>query len=324
MRGCPHLLLTLLWGILVLSSGCGGCSSQPPTEPSQASTAVRWDAGAPAEEEPLFGATSFLPIIQFTVEGKPDAHNRYPSVVRVRPQSVESKPGLRHCSGVIIAPRLVLTAGHCVCWQRPASAPHGGLERRVESTSCVETAAVDIFFYEYDPHVPPPHIASDVSQRYDGQVRPHPRLTIRLDTEGGILSSQADLAVIVLDKPVPIGFRPALLTQRRLALQQEVVMVGFAYDEELGLLHDTRLVHSSKIIAAADSDGERFLLEPHHAHFFRGDSGGPCFREAPGGSLLAGISTTGLGLEPTMISLRGHWTWLQEEIRRAAETANSR
>lgn len=255
------------------------------------------------------------------MEGEPDAHNRYPSVVRVRPQSAEFKPGLRHCSGVIIAPRLVLTAGHCVCWQRPASTPHRGLEHRVESTACVENATVDLFFYEYAPHMVPEHIASHISQHHTGRVRPHPQLNVRLDADGGVLFSHADLAAIVLDTPVPVGFRPVQLTQREVALGEEVVMVGFAYDEELGLLHDTRLVHSSKVLTTMDSSGERFRFQPPTAPFFRGDSGGPCLREAPGGPLLIGISTTGLGHEPTMTALHGFGGWLHEEIQRVPRAA---
>ena len=321
MRRGSSALLAWNWWLVVLLSGCGWCSPRPPAEPSQASVALS-DAGGLDEKELLFGVNSFLPVIQFRVEGEPDAHNRYPSVVRIRPQPLEFKARLRQCSGVIIAPRLVLTAGHCVCWQRLASEPGGSPGHRVDSTSCVETASVELFFYEYAPHMPPEHIASHVSQRYEGRVRPHPRFEVRLDAEGGVLTSQADLAVIVLDAPVPGGFRPIPLSRDGVALQQELVMVGFAYDEELGLLHDTRLVHTSKVVAATDSVGERFRLESHHAHVFRGDSGGPCFRKAPGEPLLAGISTTGLGHEPTMVALPSHWSWLHEEIRRAAESSS--
>lgn len=192
----------------------------------------------------------------------------------------------------------------------------------MDNTDCIETVTVDLFFYEYDPQMPTEHIASHVSQQHEGHVRPHPQLDVRLDVEGGVLSSHADLAVIVLDTPVPVGFRPVPVSRRKVSSEEDIVMAGFAYSEELGLLHDTRLIHSSKVIAPTDSTGERFQLQPPTAGLFRGDSGGPCLREGPGGPLLIGISTTGLGHEPTMTALQGFRGWLTEEIQRIPATAS--
>ena len=256
-------------------------------------------------------------ILYNQVEGEPDALNRYPSVVRIMPQGLEPRPGLRHCAGVIVGPRLVLTAGHCFCWQRPVSMPEGSVEHRIESSSCVEAALVELFFYEYAPSMPPDYIASLAIKRYKGQVRPHPQLEVRLDAKGGVLSSHADLALIVLDAPVPVGFRPVPLAKTGARLQESLVRVGFAYSEESGMLADIRFVHTSKLIAALDSQGVRFQFERRTSPFSRGDSGGPCLRLSRRGPMLVGISTTGLGHEPMLTDLQGFRDWLHEEIQLA-------
>jgi secreted trypsin-like serine protease len=301
-----------------VTPGCGGCSPPPQEKPGEPVAASPADAGAKDEEDLPFGENAFLPMIVYNqFEGEPDVHNRYPFVVHVAPESPEPRPGLRHCAGVIVAPRLVLTAGHCFCWQRPVSTPEGSVEHRVEASSCVKAAHVAIFFYEYTPSMPPDHIASLTIKRYEGQVRPHPRLEVRLDVKGGVLSSHADLALIVLEAPVPVGFRPVPLAKTGARLQESLVRVGFAYSEESRMLADIRLVHTSKLIAAADSLGERFQFERHTTPFSRGDSGGPCLRLSRRGPMLVGISTTGLGNEPTLTDLQGYRDWLQEEIQLA-------
>ncbi len=318
MRSRPRASLALLSCLLAALQACGGCSPQPRGEPEKPVAAASSDAGTNAEEGSLFGENAFLPMIIYNqVEGEPDALNRYPSVVRNTPQRLEPRPGLRHCAGIIVAPRLVLTAGHCFCWRRPVSTPEGSVEHWVEASSCVEAAIMELFFYEPDPSKPPGSIAGLATQRYRGQVRPHRELKVRLDATGGVLSSHADLALIVLDSPVPVGFRPVSLAKTGARLQESLVRVGFAYSEELGMLDDMRLVHASRLVAALDSRGERFQFERHASPFSRGDSGGPCLRPTPQGPMLVGISTTGLGQEPMLTDLQGYRDWLQEEIQRA-------
>lgn len=318
MRSCRRTSLALLSCLLVALQACSSCSAPPRGEPEKSVAASPPDAGANDEEGSPFGENAFLPMILYNqVEGEPDALNRYPFVVRIAPQGLEPRPGLRHCAGVIVAPRLVLTAGHCFCWRHPVSTPEGSVEHRIESSSCVRDALMDIFFYEYAPSKPPDYIASHATKYYRGQVRPHPQLEVRLDEKGGVLSSHADLALLVLNKPVPVGFRPVPLAKTGARLQEPLVRVGFAYSEEAGMLDDTRFVHTSKLIAALDSQGERFQFERRTSPFSRGDSGGPCLRPSRRGPMLVGISTTGLGHEPMMTDLQGFRDWLQEEIQLA-------
>jgi secreted trypsin-like serine protease len=303
--------------LIALSQGCGGCSSRPPGTSTEASTsAIPPNDGGGDDQEPLLGTGAFLPIVRFRVEGEPDVDNRYPSTVRITPKTPERVEGLRSCSGVIVSPHLVLTAGHCVCRRRQLSTPQGSVEHQVDGSSCVEAATVDVFFYEVDP-LRPRSAAGHTSGQYLGRVRPHPRLEVRLSAQGDLLSSHADLAVIALDTPVPGGFRPVPVATTAVVLKESLVLVGFGYAEEQGWLDDTRLVNQRQVAAAMDEAGERFRLERQGAPFFKGDSGGPCFRESPQGPTLVGISTTGLGQEPTLTALHAYREWLHQEILRA-------
>jgi len=318
VRSGPRASLALLSCLLAALQACGGCSAPSRGEPEKTVAAPPPDAGTKDEEGSLFGENAFLPMILYNqAEGEPDVHNHYPFVVRIAPLGQAPRPGLRHCAGVIVAPRLVLTAGHCFCWRRPISTPEGSVEHRIESSSCVEDALVELFFYEYDPTLPPGDIAGLTIKRHDGLVRPHPQLEVRLSMKGEVLSSHADLALIALHVPVPVGFRPVPLAKTGARLQESLVRVGFAYSEESGMLHDIRLVHTSKLVAASDSQNERFQFERRTSPFSRGDSGGPCLRPSRQGPMLVGVSTTGLGHEPMLTNLHGFRDWLQEEIQRA-------
>ena len=263
-----------------------------------------------------------MPSVSFRVEGVPDVDNRYSAAVRVTPTALELIDGLRSCSGVIISPHLVLTAGHCVCQNHPPLT-HGPVARQVDESGCVETATVDVFFYEYDPRQArkaPGH----TSAQYLGRVRPHPQLEVRSNAQGEVLSSRADLALIVLDTPVPQGFRPVPIATTNAVPQESLVLVGFGHAEALGWLDDTRLINQRKVAAALDTHEERFRLEQQGESFFRGDSGGPCLREASQGTTLVGISTTGLDQQPTLTSLHSYREWLQQEIQRAEAAAAKR
>ena len=182
---------------------------------------------------------------------------------------------------------------------------------------------VAVFFYEQDPRNPQ-QIAGSTSAQHRGRVRPHPALEVRLDARGTLLSSHADLAAILLDTPVPAGFRPAVLTKTPAVPGDTLTRVGFGYDETLEALDGRRLVHESKVLKALTPAGGRFLLEDPDGHIFRGDDGGPCFRETRSAPELVGISTTGLGQKSTMTSLSAYRGWLRDELSYSASLEGCR
>jgi len=75
--------------------------------------------------------------------GKIDVDNRFAGTVIVTP---DGPFGM--CSGLLIAPRLVLTAGHCVCARQKAPKPQGQADLVINAGSCAATASVTTVFYE--------------------------------------------------------------------------------------------------------------------------------------------------------------------------------
>lgn len=313
MRVCSYASLALLSCLLAVSQGCSDCLTPSREQLENAAAAPQLDAGAPDEWDQPFGVNAYIPMVYFRVEGEPDAHNLYPSAVQVVPGVPDFEAGLRSCSGVIVAPRVILTAAHCVCQQRRVDALGDAQGLRVDGDSCIETASVEVFFYQYHPQAVQ-GITRTTSARFQGKVRPHPELDIRLDTEGRVLLSHADLALVVLDTPVPPGFTPARLADTGVTTQDNLVTVGFGHDESRGWLDSTRLINPRKA-GAVDARRGRFLFEQHSQTFFRGDSGGPCFRESSLGPELVGISATGLGQQPTLTALLPYREWLLQAIR---------
>ncbi|WP_375767619.1 trypsin-like serine protease [Archangium gephyra] len=282
-----------------------------------------------------------------------DFENRYQSTLRLLvAEKAAQEPGSSgECSGVLIAPRIVLTAGHCVCITRKlsvserealAKAAMAGMERRgdvvsraeslrsqrldavLDSSRCASSAKVRTLIYE--PQAPG-EAESARQMTYSGSVIPHPRLELLYDDEGSVVWSSADLAVIRLDMPV----KDAPVVKRATAearVGEPIVMAGYGPGEPLGLAGER---HSGENqvswLRRLDSGSVEFVVAQQRmpsghvaSHLDAGDSGGGCWRtESDGHTVLIGIAggnaKNGRGESLSVFtSIHSHEEWLSHQL----------
>ena len=312
-----------LWILLLLCGGCterGDASSlQTPRSSEGAepiSAEVSPDGGRnvspTAEAEPLGLAD------EWSLGGEIDTGNRFLPVVDVVTSIPRGWRNITHCSGVLLAPRLVLTAGHCVCKRQARHGP--GRESRIviDASSCVTSASVSTAVYEPPP---PGAVSSTHVQKHKGLVRPHPDMKIVLDSlERVIMTSKADLAFIVLDKPVRMAFAPLSLAETGVEAHESIIMVSFGFDEDIGTLGSDRRIIRYKVTRLQEPGDERILFHQPQRHKYKGDSGGACLRQTEHGFTLVGISSRGLGQDPAFTGIQTYRAWIVDEVHRAAQS----
>ncbi|MBN1203426.1 MAG: trypsin-like serine protease [Myxococcaceae bacterium] len=230
--------------------------------------------------------------------GRPDFSNRYATTVMVT-----SKDPLEgaECSGLLVSPRVVLTAASCVCGN-----PNG--------PACAEHAYASTIIYK---EVIREDLADFRVRTYRGVVSPHPEFRLLRDGDGGVVSSQADLAMIVLEEPVELEFARHQLREEESKPGELLHMAGYGYGTQWGQLYGMRFVRRDKVTRTATSGGGRVVYEQQGAFLYNGFHGGPCFHEDEGGRWLAGIVSVGAGRELAFTSLYPYQDWLKAGIQRA-------
>jgi hypothetical protein len=316
--------------LLVVGLVDGGCAANSFVEP----------------EAPEYVAAEFQPgqVIPVMSESHLDSLNRYLSAVAITTSFDLPEHGtdIRTCSGVLIHPQVVLTAGHCVCHERKAVPPEAIDTSILDSSTCATVSTVEALRYVDGERG---ETRAEGLGSYSGRVEPHRSLRIlykEIETESGwqtsAESSTADLAVIILEKPMPGLVKPVKLAEQPVWLKERVLMVG--YGVTYGMVRPTRPVRrfGENEVASIREDGATFYvgrqyeIEPVYrgekpglvrvkgSYAEKGDSGGPCLRERRGRLELVGVARSTLS-PPVVLSsytsVPKYLAWIRQKIAEA-------
>jgi hypothetical protein len=135
-----------------------------------------------------------------------------------------------------------------------------------------------------------------------------------------VVSSRADLAVILLDDSVEGTFPEVLLAESEAPRDESLVLVGYGLDKtgDGEGVAGFRRFGTNKV---TDSEGGLVIFEQAGAHTYLGDSGGPCLRETGKGHWLVGVSSKGTGKVSKFTSTHAYRAWLLEKLQAARSTA---
>lgn len=153
------------------------------------------------------------------------------------------------------------------------------------------------------------------------RVRVHPAFKLELDEQGAVLSTHADLAIIVLDSPVKEPLPRVPFAETEVQKGETLVMAGYGDDPRFRDVPYFRYSRRNRVTQIREGSDGKVLYEQQGAFVYNGYTGGPCFREDGSQQWLVGIASVGAEQELSFTSTYFFRDWLRDELRRRPREA---
>jgi Trypsin-like peptidase domain len=314
----------VLLGFLALvftSASCEGCREAAGEAPSSTGPG---QATQPGADEDDFSKRATLPEgIEFEpasprlrqLAGEMDVKNRYASTVML---SLKDPRELPDCSGILLEPRLVLTAASCLCALQARPPGDAREETRADASSCAKRVFATSVIYGEVGHSKLKELTTQMRFRtVEGSVRPHPALELVLNARGYVVRGRADLALILLDDPLEVKSSEVLLAHEPVREGEFLVMAGYGHDAAVGGFYGARYFRKNRVVGVPSSEAERILYEQQGLYAYNGFDGGPCFREEGARRWLVGVASVRVGQPLECASTTAYLDWVRAEMTRA-------